>query len=280
MQHTTDTFQTTDGLNLHTVRWHPEGSPKAIVLIVHGIAEHSGRYQHVAEFLVNRGYAVHSLDHRGHGKSEGTRVYFDTFEQPVNDLERYFDGIYRYDSEHKIYLYGHSMGSLISLLFLLRRQVDAAGFISTGTPLTVDQQAPAVLRQMGGILNRLVPRLHLIPLNAGGVSRDPDVVAAYSHDPLVYHRAVRAGMAFGIARSSQTARERLNTLRLPMLILHGGADPLTPPSGSQYLFDNAGSPDKTLKIYPGLYHEVHNEPEKTGVLSDIAAWLDDHVIPE
>ncbi|MCU0497554.1 MAG: lysophospholipase [Anaerolineae bacterium] len=266
-------LQTTDGLQLHTIAWPIQDDPKAILLIVHGIGEHSGRYAHVAKALNQQGYSVYSYDHRGHGQSEGDRVYFDNFAVPVEDLRLVFTMIRAKHPGKAIYLYGHSMGSLISLLYLLKYPQDVAGFISSGSPLMVDTAFPAGLILLGRFLSRVVPRLPFAPVDPNTVSRDPAVVAAYRTDPFNNQKRMPIRIIAGLFDNARLARDQVKRITVPLLILHGEADTLTPLSGSQWLYEQAGSSDKTLKVYPGLYHEVHNEVEQTQVFTDVITWL-------
>lgn len=269
-------FQSADGLHIHTESWLPIGDTKAIVVIVHGISEHIGRYRHVANGLKQQGYAVYGLDHRTHGKSEGEpRVYITDFDQVVTDLKKFVDTIHQ--PNKKIFIYGHSMGSFISLNYLLKYQHELAGFISSGCPIQIDTQFSPLIAQIGNFLNAFAPTLPLIPLELDAISRDPAVVAAYKADPLVHANRVRVRMAVGYNNALKPLRQRLPELRLPMLILHGGGDKTAPVSGSQLLYEKASSIDKILKIYPGLYHEIHNEPEQNIVLGDIGSWLNEHL---
>lgn len=276
IQNIQDQFQTTDGLRIHTESWLPENDAKAVVVIIHGIGEHIGRYRHVAQYLALQGYAVYGLDHRTHGRSDGQpRVYITDFNQTVADLKQYIDIIAR--SDKRVFLYGHSMGSFIGLNYLLRYQSEVAGYISSGCPILLDTLFPPFVARIGNFLNGFVPTLPLIPLELDAISRDPAVVAAYKADPLVHAARVRVRMAVSYNNALEPLRRRLAELYLPILILHGGDDKTTPLSGSQLLYDKVASSDKTLKIYPGLYHEIHNEPEQNLVLADIAAWLDAHL---
>lgn len=278
MQPTTDHFQTSDNLNIHTVHWATPDTPKAIVIIVHGFGEHIGRYQHVAEHLVANDYAVYGLDHRAHGKSEGEpRAYFNSFDDPVNDLSTYFDQIKAKHPHHKVFMLGHSMGSLITLLFTLKRQRELAGVISSGTPINLDEQISPMLARIAQFIGRFLPKMPAVKLDAKLLSHDPQVVLDYTQDPLVYQGATRIHMADEMMKEGQRVREEIIQLRIPMLVLHGGADGICPPSGSQTLFDKVGSPDKGLKIYENLYHEILNEPEKEQILADIITWLNDRV---
>lgn len=277
-QHTTGTLQTPDGITLHTESWLPDGPPKAAVLIVHGLAEHIGRYAHVAEYLVARGYAVYGLDHRTHGRSGGEpRVYITDFGRVLDDLKQYFDQVQAAQPGRKIFIYGHSMGSFLATAFTVRYQSEIAGLISSGSPLHIEDTVPASIIQISNLLKVVAPRLKLVKLDLNSVSRDPAVIAAYNADPLVVNQPVRLGMAAGYQTAVAQLKQNLSQLRLPLLLLHGGADRITPASGSEQLYQAAQSSDKTLKIYPGLYHEIHNEPEQNTVFADIVTWLDDHV---
>lgn len=272
--HTTGSFQTSDGLKIHTEAWLPEGDIQAVVLLVHGLGEHVGRYGHVGEKFNSAGYAVYGLDHRGHGKSEGLRAHFDRFEQPINDLKQYLDRVKAAQPGKKLFIYGHSLGSLITLNFLLKYQREFAGAIISGTPLEVEASQPKALVMAASLLNGLVPKMAITPpLPASTLSHDPAVVAGYDADPLVYHGNVRVSMGYQIFTGSREVKNRMRELTLPMLIFHGSEDKLCPPSGSEVLNKGVGASDKTLKFYQGFNHECHNEVGKETVLNDMVTWL-------
>ncbi len=272
----TDSFINQRGHTIHAVMWEPPIPPKAIILLVHGMREHTGRYQHVAAYLTKHGYLIYSHDHQGHGKSQGVTGFFDDFIHPVEDVEQRYQQVRAIHPNLPIFVYGHSMGSLISLLFVLEHQSDLVGWISTGSPLHVRDIAPDALYGFGRVLARFLPRMFLVPFVPHGTSRDPEVVKTFAADPLVYKHPTRVGLAAQIISTGVEVRSRIPTLTLPILIMHGDADTVTPVEGSQYLYDHASSPDKCLKIYEGLYHEIHNEPEQDEVLADILAWLNAH----
>ncbi len=277
MNHTTHSFQSADGLKIHTVAWLPEGNSRAVVLLVHGLSEHSGRYPHVAAKLVEQGYAVYALDHRGHGRSEGLRSSFDNIDQPLNDLKRYFETVKAAHPGQKLFIYGHSLGSLITLAFLLLYQQEFSGAVISGNPLAVEFSQPKLLVLAAGILNGLIPKQAITPpLPSSYLSHDPAVVRDYDTDPLNYRGKVRVGMGYLILQTGREVRARMNELQLPLLIFHGAADKICPPDGSQLLYDGVRSTDKTLKFYPGLYHETHNELEKETVLTNVVNWLNAH----
>jgi len=265
-------------LNLHTQTWLPDGEARAVVLIVHGTGEHIGRYEHVASHFVEDGYAVYGLDFRGHGKSDGLRAYYDNFDDPLRDLKQYLDQIKAEQPDKKIFLYGHSMGSLLALVFALDHQRELDGLILSGSTLEVESSQPKFLIALGGVLNNIIPKTPITPLPHPYLSRDPAVVTAYNTDPLVFQGNVRVRTGSQIVHMSRMVKARLSEITLPLLIIHGGQDKICPPAGSETLYRGAGSSDKTLKIYPDLYHEIHNEPEKETVLTDNVNWLNLHTV--
>ena len=271
------TFKTADGVSLYTMD-APVAGAKAIVYIVHGIGEHIGRYTHVAQYLNGRGYAVFGHDHRGHGRSDGERVYFDSFDIPVRDLKARVEAVRAGHPGLPVFIYGHSMGSLIATLFMEKHQDMVRGWISTGSPLWVDQAVPAPVRLLLRSLSKIVPKMGVLPVKAETISRDPAVVRAYEADPLVNHDKTKLGMAVNFTDALGAARASLDKIMAPSLIVHGTGDVLTLPKGSEVLYAGIASKDKTHKTYDGLYHEVHNEPEQAEVLADIADWLDKRVV--
>jgi len=276
--HTTGTLIAPDGLSLFTQAWQPEREPRAVVLLAHGVGEHSGRYQHLAVHLTRRGYAVHALDHRGHGHSAGQRVFIRRFDEYVNDLHAYFEQVRAQRPDAPLFIYGHSMGSIVALRFALRYQSALAGLITTGTALRLPVSLPAPVVALARRLAPFAGRVPVIaPIALDGLSRDPQVIADYQADPLVYWGRMRLGWSVELLDAAQEVERRLPELALPYLALHGADDPITLPEGAQIVRERAGSPDLTVRVYPGLRHEIHNEPEQAQVLDDIAAWLDAHV---
>lgn len=277
MNHETGSFEGVDGQIIFTQRWLPDKSPRGVVILAHGIAEHSGRYEHVARTLVDHNYAVYALDHRGHGKSEGERVMVGAFEDYVADLRTYFEQARAAYPDLPVFLYGHSMGSLIALLFAAQYQDDLAGLITTGTALALAGSNRA-LTAIVSVLDSAIPGVRLIPFDARGLSRDPAVVKAYVNDPLVERRRFKVHMIAELSGASFKARHALKALHLPYLALHGGADPTCLPEAAQIIREMCTTRDLTVKVYPSLYHEIHNEPEQAQVLGDIVNWLDLHVM--
>lgn len=265
-----------DGLSLHTVKWLPDGDGRGIVVIAHGIGEHSGRYKHIAQRLTQHDYIVASFDYRGHGRSEGKRVHIEDFDQYVSEIGLFIDHIESAHPDLPIVLYGHSMGALNSLLYVHKNQHRLQGWIASGIPLTLEQNAPALVIRLVQLLIRVLPGLRAIPLEHAALSRDPAVVTTYRADPLIYSGLLPVRIASEHFLNTRKGKQLAEDIHLPVLILHGAADRICPSSGSQLLFEMVSSDDKQLQIYEGLFHEIHNEPEQDKVLSDIVNWLEQH----
>ena len=277
MRHQEGTFKGIRDASIYYQCWLPEGESRAALLIVHGLAEHSGRYMNVANHFVPLGYAVYGVDHVGHGKSSGTRVYVERFEDYTETLKIYFDMVCRWQPDKPIFLVGHSMGGLIGADYLLSHQAELTGAVLSGPAVKVhDTVSPAAIF-VGKVISVLMPKLGLIGLEAEGVSRDPAVVQAYVTDPLVCRGKVTARLSAELVKAIQLVTAEATKITLPILIVQGGADKLVDPKGAQMLYDAVSSADKTIKIYDGLYHEVFNEPEHDQVLGDIKGWLETHL---
>jgi alpha-beta hydrolase superfamily lysophospholipase len=279
MKHQEGVFRGVRGANIYYQSWLPEGEPKAVLLIVHGLAEHSGRYENVVNHFVPLGYAVCGIDHLGHGKSDGQRVYVKRFDDYTDTLKVYFDKVRGSQPGKPIFLVGHSMGGLIGAVYLLNHQAELAGAVLSGPAVKIPNNITSAMIFVGKILSALIPRSGLIGLEAEGVSRDPAVVQAYVNDPLVYREKMTARLAAEMLQAMQTITDQAARITLPILIVQGSADRLVDPAGAQMLYDAVRSVDKEIKVYDGFYHEVFNEPEHDKVLRDVETWLEAHLGP-
>lgn len=270
---------TPDNIQLYVTGWLVERA-RAAVLLVHGIGEHSGRYPHVIAALNVRGYSVFTYDQRGHGKSGGQRAYFDTPDELVNDLALVAGTVGETVYEMPLFVYGHSMGSLVTLAYALDHQDKLAGLVLTGAPLDFDAKMSPVTTAAAKVMNRVLPRAKALDLvNPKDLSHDAVVVKAYADDPLNYHGRLSVRSGNNLLELLTRTRNRLSELVIPLLILHGEEDAVCPVSGSVRIHDQSSSADKTIILYPGLYHEIHNEPSRLDVIRDIVAWLDSHTTP-
>jgi alpha-beta hydrolase superfamily lysophospholipase len=265
------------GARDHTIYfqcWEPESTPRALLLIAHGAGEHSARYQSLAQFFTAHDYVVAALDFCGHGYSEGTPGHVDSFQDYLFDLTILQRQLVSQFAGVPVLLLGHSMGGLVTSNYLLQHQGEFAGGILSG-PLIMTNKHPGRLQlALIRLLARVMPRLRLLKLDPVGVSRDPQEVRKYVEDPLVHHGKISASMLRELFAGMNLIHERAADLTLPMLILHGGEDVMTSPEGSRFLYQHIQSNDKTLKIYPGLYHEVFNEPEQADILAEVLSWCE------
>lgn len=274
MQASEGEFEGSGGRTLFRRSWLPDGDARAVVAIVHGYAEHSGRYHHVAERLTAEGYAVHSFDLRGHGRSAGERTLVRSFNEHLSDVKRFLAWVRQRQPGKPVFLLGHSMGGMIATLYVIAREPELAGLILSGPALPSAEGRVALLEAAKGVLRRARPRAPRV-LPASTISRDPEVVAAYERDPLVYRGPGRIESMDAGVRARQRIGRDMERITIPLMILHGTGDLLASPAGSEALFARAASKDKTLKLYDGLYHEVFNEPEQDEVLDDLVEWLNE-----
>ena len=273
MNHQEGFFEGVHSTRIYHQCWLPESEPKAALLIVHGLGEHSGRYLNVVNHFVPKGFVVYGMDHPGHGKSDGTRKYVDRFEDFIENVKTYFDRIKGWQAGKPIFLVGHSMGGLISAVYLLDHQAGLKGAIISGPSVKIPGNVSPITVFIGKMLVALMPRLGLLKTAPEGVRRDPAVVQAYIDDPLVYKGKTTVRLAAEMVKAMQRVSREAAKITLPILILQGGADWIVDPAGAKMLYDSVSSADKEIKIYDGLYHEVYNEPEHPRVLQDVALWI-------
>jgi alpha-beta hydrolase superfamily lysophospholipase len=259
-----------DGLRLHYRERLIPAAPAQIAL-VHGVAEHSDRYRGVEEFFADRGLGVSVMDLRGHGQSEGRRVWVPSFESYLEDLDVFLRRVQSH--AERVFLVGHSLGGLIALRYAETRKAPLQGLILSGAALTpaIAPPGPVVwlLRQINKLSSTTpVPGL----IKARQLSRDPDVVRRYETDPRIPGH-LTTGLGLATMEAGQAGLSDAGRVETPTLVLHGSADSVVDPRGSEELFSRLQAHEKQLKIYPGLYHEIFNEPEREVVLSDVFSWI-------
>ncbi|WP_228002564.1 alpha/beta hydrolase [Nocardia australiensis] len=256
--------------------WLPDTTAKGVIVLVHGVAEHSGRYVYVGKRLADAGFAVYAPDHIGHGKSAGSNANIGSMDAAADNVAAMLDIASREHPDVPRVLLGHSMGSLIVLYLATRAPIDVAGIVVSAPPLDIPLGNP-LQRLFAPLLTRFTPNLGVLKLDSSMISRDPDVVHAYDNDPLVFRGKLPARTAVEILNATQLVKGRLDRLTVPLLVLHGTADAVAAPSSSTLIERSASSKDLTVIRYDGLYHEIFNEPEKDRVLGDVVDWLRAHI---
>ena len=277
MRHEEGFFQGIRNTRIYHQCWLPDGEVRAVLLIVHGLGEHSGRYMNLVNHFIPLGYAVYGLDQPGHGKSEGMRKNIERFEDYADTLKVYLTSVQQRQPGKLVVLVGHSMGELIGAFYLLDHQAEVAGAVLSGIIAKVPANTSPATVALGKMLSGIAPRLRFLALDIPGLCRDPSVVQAYIDDPLVYCGKATVRLAAELLRATQHIQAEAATIRLPVLLLQGSADRIVDPEGARMLYDAVGSEDKTLKIYDEMYHEVYNEPERATVLHDVEIWLEARV---
>jgi len=266
-------FEGAGGLRLFSQSWQPEGAPRAMLIIVHGLKDHGSRYAAAAAQLAQKGIAVHAADLRGHAKSDGRRVYIDSFDEYLEDLKIFVQRVRK--PGVPLFLMGHSMGAAISTLFVLANKPELHGLLLSAGALKVDVGGFTI--GMTKMMAFIGPRLALFSLDADAFSRDASVRKADAADPLIDPGKAPVRTAVELLKAIDRLREKSGELEVPLLAMHGSADKITPPEGSKELIERARGKDKTLKTYEGLFHDLLHEPEKAQVLADITGWIEQRI---
>ena len=276
MQHTEARFKASDGLELYYQAWRPEGEPKAILAIVHGYGEHSGRYLNVANYFVPRGYALYAYDLRGHGRSSGQRGHINRFAEYLADTDTFLKLVHQREPGGRVFLVGHSLGGLIGAAYAIDHPSECPKLILSSAFFRLKMKVPGWKMALGQMLSSLTPGFTMandIPANI--LSHDPAVAVAYDSDPLNHHVATaRFSTEFVVAQAHTL--DRAGEFKTPVLVLYASQDQLSDPEGSTLFFNRAKVADKTLRRYEGYYHEIFNEVEKQAVFQDIEVWLASH----
>jgi alpha-beta hydrolase superfamily lysophospholipase len=276
MKHYAFKLRTQDGLQLFAQGWEPSGRVRAVICLLHGLGDHSGRFAHLARFLLPSGYAVTSFDLRGHGNSEGIRGHFPSIELVMQDIDELIIAAQERYPDVPGFLYGHSLGGVLALNYVLRRKPELAGVVITSPGLKTALENQKGKIALARLLVIFAPALTLPNgLDTRALSRDTKVVIDYVQDPLVHDRASLA-FANTMLEAIKWTFEHAVEFHLPLLMMHGTADQLAYYQGSQEFAGHVQG-DCTLKLWDGLYHEIHNEPEKGDVFAYLLQWLESHL---
>ena len=266
------TFRASSGAKIFYRYWAP-AEPRAVILLSHGLAEHSGRYEEFASFFGVAGFATYAVDFPGHGNSDGKRGHIGHFDEYTDVLGELTTLARNAHPDLPFVLLGHSLGGLIAADFLFQHQSDFVAAVVTGAAIRSPQQPSGLVLFVNKIIASVAPKLGVLRMDASAISRDPQVVSDYENDPLVYRGKASAALVTVIFSAMSRVVENAESIRLPLLIMHASEDRLTSVEGSKLLHEKVSSEDKRLVIYEGLYHEILHEPERRNVMEDILDWL-------
>jgi alpha-beta hydrolase superfamily lysophospholipase len=269
-------FQGVGGAKLYYQCWWSEKDPLAVLGIIHGFGEHSGRYMNVVTYLTFHGYKLYGFDHRGHGRSPGQRGHINHWGDYRGDVRAFLQMIIKQEPGRPMFLLGHSMGALIVLDYILRDPEGLRGAITSGAPikLVVDKPWRVTLARL---LSQILPRISFsIGLDKSALSRDPEVIKTYEEDPVV-HGVATARWSTELFATIEWVKTHADEVRIPILMVHGEADRLSLSEGTCSFYEEVPFSDKELQIYPGGYHESHNDLDHERVTKDIRQWLERHL---
>jgi alpha-beta hydrolase superfamily lysophospholipase len=270
-----DTFQSAGGVKIFYRSWRPAGTPKAVVVMCHGVNSHGGQYLWSGDQFAKAGFAAYALDLRGRGKSEGERFYVENVSDYVADLAGTIKIAKSRDPGLPVFLLGHSAGGVVSSTYVLDNQKELAGFICESFAFQVYAPGFALAAIKG--LSHIAPRLPVLKLPLEAFTRDPRALAELKADPLIANEVQPAATVAALVRADERMMEEFPTIKIPVFIMHGTADKATVPNGSQVFFDTVGSKDKTLKLYKDHFHDLLNDIGKESVMADIVSWIDARV---
>lgn len=274
-------FTLSDGCRLQGRCWEPAGRPRARIFGLHGVLEHSGRYARFAGDLTRAGFALEMIDIRGHGRSDGPRAFIESWEKILQDLDEVQQQLER-EGRIPDFLFGHSMGAALTILWTTSRRPKVKGMILSAPPVMTFVRVPFLVTLLGRWLVNRWPHLRIVRLKTAekygrhAVSRDPRVLEDLKNDPLVCRGPFPLKTGVLLLELPKRLQEAAKTCDIPFLFLQGTADKLSSYQGAELFFRTAPAPDKTLKLYDGLYHEVLSEPEREQVITDVLNWLSAH----
>ena len=274
--HREGTFPGAKGLELYYQSWHPQGLTKAVLVIVHGHGGHSGIFTPMIEFLTKFNYAVYGFDLRGNGRSPGQRGYINSWAEFRADLASFLDLVKAKEVNQDLFIIAQSMGGTIALDYILREPLQLKGLILLAPALGLGVTSWKLLA--GKILSGVLPRFSLATgIDFSAASRDPVAVAACREDPLRHSRGT-ARLATELLNTIEWIEAHIPEIKVPLLILHGGADRVTLPQSSRTFFERLTLADKERQEYAGGYHELHSDINYQEVLEDMEDWIQRHLL--
>lgn len=262
---------------LYTQAW-ALNNPIANVYLIHGYGEHSSRYEKEAARLNAAGFSVYTYDQRGHGKSEGTRGYVNRFDDYVSDFNKFINQ--SWDSNLPSFIYGHSVGALVSVNFLIDYKylpANLKGVITTSAAMKISRDIAPLLQKVSGVIGEILPKLRTVKIDSGFISRDPEVVNLYDSDPLILRKGTHARTGAELIKTMKKMESKFPHFKYPLLVMYGGADKLIEPEGSELFYEKAASEDKEILKFEKSYHEITRDYDKDKVMSKMISWMKDRL---
>ncbi|MEX0685749.1 MAG: lysophospholipase [Balneolales bacterium] len=267
-------FSNKKEIKINAKKWLPKNKIKSCIFLLHGYAEHSGRFADLIQEFTTSGHAVYAMDYEGHGQSEGVRGCAGSFFDLIADTALFFTRAYRDHDDKKWFILGHGLGGNIAIKLASMFPQYLDGLILTSPAIMIDRKIPKLIQDMAKHIGSIYEHMPVMRLDNRAISRSKDVVDEYNNDPLVYHGCIRAGMALCYRQSVEQATFVLNQLVMPIWVGHGSFDTLHDPAGSAFIINRVSVEDKTLKIYDKLFHNILNEPERFTIMDEIINWID------
>jgi len=276
MKYEEGVFVGSGDVKLYFQKWKPRSETRAVVAIVHGVGEHSGRYQNLLEPMTAARFVVYGYDQRGHGRSPGQRVFINNWSEYRDDLNAFVHFIQEQEPGKPIFLYCHSMGTMVGLDYLLHTPEGIKGAILSGTPFESTGAVKPILITLANVMSRVVPGFSMnLGLDITALSRDERVVRAYANDPLV-SRMATARWGTEYLKTTAWVREHVSEITVPTFFIHGEADRISVAQAVANKVKEIHQAEKTLIIYPGGYHEPHNDYGFPGAVGNVVDWLNQH----
>ena len=273
MQEEHGTLEGRAGVRLFRHSWQPDSPARASVVNLHGLGDHSGLYVTLVEHLVGKGYAVHSFDQRGHGRSAGQLAYIESWADYREDLGTFLATVRNAARDLPLFVIGNSLGGLVALEYAMMHPDGLDGVVAVSPPLG-RVGVPPILMALGRVMSRVWPRFSLeAHMDLGNLSRDPQAAAELVGDPL-FHRKGTARLSTEVTAAISRVQAGAPSFRVPVLLLHGGEDRMVPPDGTRRFFAALGAPDRTFHEYPGAYHALFADLDAGRVLADLEQWLE------
>ena len=277
MAHSNSTIQGVKNFKLYTQAWTLK-NPIANVHLVHGYGEHSSRYEAEAARLNMAGFSVFTYDQRGHGKSEGIAGYVHRFDHYIDDCKSFIE--HTWNSEIPSFIYGHSVGALVAVNFILDHQFSPdnfKGLVTTSAAMKISKDIAPLLQKVSGIVGVILPKLRTVKIDSSFISRDPEIVKKYDSDPLILRKGTHARTGAELINIMKKMESKFPNFKQPVLIMYGGADKLIEPQGSELFYARAGSEDKEILKFEKSFHEITRDYDKDKVMSKMITWMKDRI---